>query len=400
MTAQRAPDILVAQSPGLAGADGKNKMTDSVNNSPLENPTDNERRQKRLLSEHELLKKFIATHPFIRIKETFGSPPEKYHLVFRVDGLLQAGKSIEPKSEHIVEMLLPDDYPDAPPVCTMLSRIFHPNISADRIDIKEQWAPETTCAGLAIKICQMIVFQRYSIKAPLNKEAAQWAVQNKKTLPLSAVDFYRRTDAASSGSPAKAAAPASAEGDADPLVFEDAAAQLMQDKEEPREDDTAQFSIEVEALSDTEGEKNVARELQPIAASMQQTQIAAPQQTASDEKGSVPVHADSIDVVAQAPRLQKAEMQAPAQAKPRFPGPENRAGELKTRKMAGFDSHAIYCLNCGNKNIWQANFCTRCGVTLTSMAPQRIVRMLIAIGAIVALVLAAEVEIIVFLAGR
>jgi hypothetical protein len=290
----------------------------------------------------------------------------------------------------------------------MLSRIFHPNISADRIDIKEQWTPETSCAGLVIKICQMIVFQRYSIKAPLNKEAAQWAVENKKMLPLSAVDFNRRADAAFSGSPAQSSAPARTgraadvkdAGDADPLVFEDAAAQLMQDKEEPREDDTAQFSIEAEASSDAAGEKNGAREQAPVAALLQPAQSVAPQQTASDAKGAVPAREASVEIAASTPRQQPAETQAPAQAKPRFHEPENGPGELKTRKMAGFDSHAIYCLNCGNKNIWQANFCTRCGVTLTSMAPQRFMRMLIVIGAIVVLVLAAEVEIIVFLAGR
>jgi hypothetical protein len=368
---------------------------DRVNKSPVEHHRDNERRLQRLLSDSDLLQECIAAHPFIHIKESFGFPPEKYHLVFRIDGLLQAGKSVEPKSEHIVEILLPDDYPDAPPVCTMLSRIFHPNISGDRIDIKEQWTPETALADLVINIGRMIVFQRYSIKAPLNKEAAQWVVQNQNQLPLSAVDFNRRVDTAFSGSPAQATALAGTgragdlkdAGDPDPIVFEDVAAQLITDKGEPREDDTAQLSIETVVSFAASGEKNGVQEMenQPAPAMVQPVQSVALQYTASDAKVSVPARATSLDHV---------EPPAPAHPKPRFLEPENR-GERK--KTAGFDGKGIICLKCGNKNNWMANFCTRCGATLTSMAPQRITRMVIAVSAIIALVLAAEVEIIVFL---
>jgi hypothetical protein len=401
MTIQKAPDYLLAH--------GKNEMMGSVDKSPVESQKDNERRLQRLLSEHDLLKKFINTHLFIHIKEAFGFPPEKYHLVYRVDGLLQAGKSVESKSEHIVEILLPDDYPDAPPVCSMLSRIFHPNISGDRIDIKEQWTPETTLADIVIKIGQMIVFQRYSIKATLNKEAAQWAVQNKKLLPLSTVDFNHGTDASSSGSPAAATAPAGAgraadfkdAGDPDPIVFEDVAAQLMVNKEEPNEDDTAQFSIEIEAPSVATGEKNGERKIQPAPASLQPAQDVIPQHIATDVKGPIPARTTSIDhVAAPAPYPQKVEPQARSQAKPRFFEPENRPGELRAKERAVFGGPGIFCLNCGNKNIWKANFCTRCGVTLTSMAPQRTARMIIAVCTIVVLLLAAEVEIIVFLVHR
>lgn len=388
MTVQRAPDFLVAGRPGHAGAmrgipdagaDRENEMMNSVNTSPLESQKDDERRLQRLLSEHDLLKKFIATHLFIHIKEAFGFPPEKYHLVYRVDGLLQAGKSVESKSEHIVEILLPDDYPAAPPVCSMLSRIFHPNISGDRIDIKEQWTPETTLVDLVVKIGQMIVFQRYSIKAPLNKEAVQWAMQNKKLLPLSTVDFNRRVDAAPSGPPAEAAAPASAgraadstdAGDADTIIFEDAAAQLMKDKE-PREDDTAQLSVEIEAPSAATGGKNGAREIQPI----------PPTHPA---QGVIPQH------------MQKKGPQAPAQENRRVFWAENIPGETATNKTEESEVENIFCVRCGKKNGMKADFCTRCGATLHTMVLQRMARMVIAVGTIVVLFLAAEVEIIVFL---
>jgi hypothetical protein len=399
MIRQRTQDFLVAN--------GKNEMVSSMNKSPLESHKDTQVRLQRLISEHELLKEFIATHQFIHIKEAFGFPPEKYHLVFRVDGLLQAGKSIESKSEHIVEILLPDEYPDAPPVCTMLSRIFHPNISGDRIDIKEEWKPESTLADLVVKIGQMIVFQRYSIKAPLNKEAAQWAVENKNQLPLSAVDLSRKTGTAYSGSSAKAAAPAGAGRaadvknavDPDPIVFEDAAAQLVDN--EPREDDTAQLAIVEDAPLAATGEKNEVREIQPVPAPLPPVQTVTPQKITSDEKGSIPARATSFEqFAAPAPHPQEAEPQGRSQSTSRLLMPENRPGELRARERAVFGGPGIFCLNCGNKNIWKANFCTRCGVTLTSMAPQRTARMVVAVCTIVFLFLAAEVEIIVFLVSR
>jgi hypothetical protein len=255
-----------------------------------------------------------------------------------------------------------------------------------------------------VKIGQMIVFQRYSIKAPLNKEAAQWAVQNKKLLPLSTIDFTCRVDAAPSGPPAGIASPTAAEraadfkdtGDADTIVFEDAAAQLMKDKE-PREDDTAQLSIEIEAPSAATGGKNGAREIRPIPPSIQPAQSVGPQHGASDAMGSVAARATPIvRTAAPAPLLpytQKKEPQAPAQENRRFFRPENIPGET----AAGFKVENIFCVRCGKKNGMKADFCSRCGARLHTMVLQRMARIVIYVGTIVVLFLAAEVEIIISL---
>ena len=320
MTVQRAPDFLVAGRPGragaiqdtpAAGADRKNEIMNSMDKSPAESHTDNEHRLQRLLSEHDLLKKFIATHLFIHIKE--------------------------------------------------------------------EWKPETTLVDCVVKIGQMIVFQRYSIKAPLNKEAAQWTVQNNKLLPLSTIDFNRGADTAPSGPPTGAAAPVGAgraadskdAGDADTIIFEDAAAQLMKDKE-PREDDTAQLSVEIEAPPAATSGKSGPGEVRPI----------PPTHPA---KGVIPQH------------TQKKEPQAPAQQNRRFYGPENIPGEIAARKTAGYKVDNIFCVRCGMKNGIKADFCSRCGARLHTMMLQRMARMVIYVGTIVVLFLAAEVEIIVFL---
>jgi ubiquitin-protein ligase len=146
-------------------------------------------RSERLLREYDLIFKCFRSHPQISVKEVFGTPPEKYHIVLRVDGLAQTGMSIEAKNEHVVEILLPADYPNGKPICTAVTPIYHPNISSDTIDITKLFTPDLPLADLIVGIGQMIVFQRYSIDDAINADALQWALRNKSMLPLSSVDL-------------------------------------------------------------------------------------------------------------------------------------------------------------------------------------------------------------------
>ncbi|HUI93626.1 MAG TPA: ubiquitin-conjugating enzyme E2 [Chitinivibrionales bacterium] len=380
---------------GLAA--GKNGVTASVNTSPPRNPKSAELRLQRLLAEHELLKKFIATHLYIHIKEEFGFPPEKYHLVFRVDGLLQAGKSIEPKSEHIVEILLPDDYPETPPVCSMLSPIFHPNISDERIDIKEEWNPETTVADLVVKIGQMIVFQRYSAKAPLNKDAAQWAVNNGRLLPLSAVDFTRTAEAAPAP-PAKASAPArpqqvavvKEQGDAETIVLEGALAPLAKDAA-PREDDTAQLALE--AIASTVAAEAAAGTRQVSAPKPVQAPAVSRPGVTAEKKPAAPRAAPIAQTAAPAMPVKR------PQERQLFRGPvtEPERKLLVERIAAVFKIECIFCVRCGKRHDAETVFCSRCGARLYKRDPKRITKMALAVCAVVALFLAAEAGILTVL---
>jgi hypothetical protein len=373
----------------------KNGKTGIVDASPLKISKNDERRLQRLLAEHDLLKKFIATHLYIHIKEEFGFPPEKYHLVFRVDGVLQAGKSIEPKSDHIVEIFLPDEYPEAPPVCSMLSMIFHPNISDERIDIKEEWDPDTTVADLVVKIGQMIVYQRYSVKAPLNKEAAQWAVNNGKLLPLSAIDFTGGADAPKAP-PARKPVPggpkpdteARHEGEADTIVLDGAAAQPVKESE-PREDDTAQLTLEAVASAEAPGALVEAR----------QGSSPKPVQASAVSQPGAPVEKRPAAPRA-APVVQSA---APAAPEPRPKEKQLDLG-LETGRIsiieqitAQFKIDSVYCVRCGKKHAAELIFCSRCGASLFKRDPKRIAKMALAVCAVVVLFLGAEAGILAVL---
>jgi ubiquitin-protein ligase len=146
-------------------------------------------RSDRLQSDYTSISSLFKAHRFISIKETFGVPPEKYLVLYKVDGLHKVGQAIEAKSEHLVEILLPPGYPDAPPSCKSISPVFHPNITADIIDIKEYWPKGATLADLIVRIGEMITFQKYSTESAINTEAAKWADRNRSILPQSSVDL-------------------------------------------------------------------------------------------------------------------------------------------------------------------------------------------------------------------
>ncbi len=146
-------------------------------------------RTTQLLSDYKRITELFKAHKYISIKEVFGAPPERYHLLYKIDGLEKSRNAIEVKNEHVVEIALPPKYPSAAPVCKRVTALFHPNVSDDGIDIKEYWTPGTALADLIVRIGQMITFQKYDTAHPVSIDAAKWADRNASMLPLSAVDL-------------------------------------------------------------------------------------------------------------------------------------------------------------------------------------------------------------------
>jgi|GEM_PF-3269479 ubiquitin-protein ligase len=146
-------------------------------------------RTTQLLSDYKRITELFKAHKYISIKEVFGAPPERYHLLYKIDGLEKSRNAIEVKNEHVVEIALPPKYPSAAPVCKRVTALFHPNVSDDGIDIKEYWTPGTALADLIVRIGQMITFQKYDTAHPVSIDAAKWADRNASMLPLSTVDL-------------------------------------------------------------------------------------------------------------------------------------------------------------------------------------------------------------------
>jgi ubiquitin-protein ligase len=147
-------------------------------------------RIRRLHADHEEVKSLFTSHPYIQLVGTEGAPPEKYTFVFNLAGLVACGNgSFEPGASHTAELFLPLDYPRRPPFCRMITPVFHPNIDPQKICIGDHWSAGQSLAQMAVRIAEMICYQSYNLKSPLNANAAAWAEQNLDSLPLFSSDL-------------------------------------------------------------------------------------------------------------------------------------------------------------------------------------------------------------------
>jgi ubiquitin-protein ligase len=147
-------------------------------------------RLRRLKADHELVQRAFANHPFIRLVGADGIPPEKYTFAFQVEGLTPTGEeNFTPCPLHQAEIFLPVDYPRRPPFCRMTTPVFHPNIDPQKICIGDHWSAGQSLAQMVVRIAEMICYQSYNLKSPLNARAAAWAEQHLDSLPLQKVDL-------------------------------------------------------------------------------------------------------------------------------------------------------------------------------------------------------------------
>lgn len=147
-------------------------------------------RIRRLYADYRRVSELFAEHPSIRLTSTEGHPPEKYTFEFRVAGLApQDDGSLAVRILHRAQVFLPVDYPRRPPFCRMITPVFHPNIDPTRICIGDHWSAGQSLAQLVVRVGEMICYQSYNVKSPLNAKAAVWAEENISRLPLQKSDL-------------------------------------------------------------------------------------------------------------------------------------------------------------------------------------------------------------------
>jgi ubiquitin-protein ligase len=147
-------------------------------------------RIRRLNSDYRSVQERFRDHSHIRLVSCEGTPPEKYTFEFTVKGLaLQGEDDISPVSTHRAEVFLPLDYPRRAPFCRMITPVFHPNIDPQKICIGDHWSAGQALDQLVVRIAEMICFQSYNVKSPLNAKAAAWASENMTNLPLDEADL-------------------------------------------------------------------------------------------------------------------------------------------------------------------------------------------------------------------
>ena len=162
-------------------------------------------RLRRLQADFQKLSDYALRHPRLRLISFEGQPPELYQLEYQVVGLRQIDDQLQVVKNHIVEIRLPRDYPRTPPQCRMLTPIFHPNIAPHAICIGDHWSAGEPLWSMVARIGEMIAYQSYNTKSPLNGEAARWVEQNLARLPLDRVSM-QLDEAVVKPAPARAAA--------------------------------------------------------------------------------------------------------------------------------------------------------------------------------------------------
>lgn len=149
-------------------------------------------RLRRLYADYQSVTEEFAGHPYIQVKPLYGNPPEAYEVTYRVPGVVLDPATQRPyvAQEHRARIYLHRDYPREKPKCVMETPIFHPNIGS-YICIDDYWAAGETLVDIIIHIGQMIQYQNYNPKSPLNPVAAMWATAHKDLFPVGNIDLYQ-----------------------------------------------------------------------------------------------------------------------------------------------------------------------------------------------------------------
>jgi ubiquitin-protein ligase len=148
----------------------------------------------RLQSDYESVRRLVRLHPHIETEGVSGNPPELYRLSLSVRSLQQRGDQLIFVDRHRLEIRLPRGYPRDAPVCRLLTPVFHPNIAPHAVCIGDHWTAAESLGNLIMRVCEMLAFQSYNIKSPLNGEAAQWVEQHIDQLPTDRKEFFQDLD--------------------------------------------------------------------------------------------------------------------------------------------------------------------------------------------------------------
>ncbi len=162
-------------------------------------------RLKRLQADYEGVQRLGRLHPRIRVEGVGGTPPDRYRLELRVRSLREVDGNVVVAELHRLEVVLPRGYPRDPPLCRMLTPVFHPNIAPHAVCIGDHWTAGESLERMIQRVGEMLAFQSYNVKSPLNGRAAQWVEENLERLPVDPAEFFVDLAAAPPEAPAGSA---------------------------------------------------------------------------------------------------------------------------------------------------------------------------------------------------
>lgn len=148
-------------------------------------------RVRRLMAEAAQMREAFADFPAVRVTPDPGDAPDRYRVDFAVSGLAPPtrGDAPVPHDAFTVEIVLPAEFPRLSPIVRMRSAVFHPNIDESTVCVGDHWTAGERLADLVVRVAEMLAYQAYNIRSPLNGEAAMWADLNAAELPTDPRDL-------------------------------------------------------------------------------------------------------------------------------------------------------------------------------------------------------------------
>ena len=118
-----------------------------------------------------------------------GDPPYRYRVTFLCKGLERDGVTgaVRVRQQHVADLYLTADYPRVTPQVVWRTPIFHPNFRFrdGRGEVcVAGWEPAQTLAAFVIRLGRMVQYQHYETRYPLDWEAARWAQEHERQLPV------------------------------------------------------------------------------------------------------------------------------------------------------------------------------------------------------------------------
>lgn len=171
---------------GLVGAVTPDPVPAPHSSSPSAEPARLPMRTRRLIADAQAMTDALRHSDVIKILGVEGDPPDVYRLEYLIRSLApgeDADDEPTPRDVHQVEIRLTADYPRISPKCKMLTPVYHPNIDPSHICVGDHWTAGERLVDLVVRIGEMLAYQAYNIRSPLDARAAMWADLNPDKLP-------------------------------------------------------------------------------------------------------------------------------------------------------------------------------------------------------------------------
>ena len=130
----------------------------------------------------------FAGHPYITVTPIGLAPVGQYQVIYRVPTLQRLDGELKVTGLSVVNISLPPNYPREKPYCTTTEPVFHPNFG-NYICIADFWSPSQTLVDVIVEIGQLLQYQLFNTRSPLNALAARWVSDNSNRLPIGALEL-------------------------------------------------------------------------------------------------------------------------------------------------------------------------------------------------------------------